>query len=86
MNDFDDLDLLEQVMSANAPGWTSAQRLHMTELASRYLARSVTRAELVRDVRSVSGSDGAASSWSVFATWLVRRAGKLGVECRDTRP
>lgn len=86
MSDLDDLDLLDQVMSSNAPGWTSAQRLHLIELASRYLARSVTRAELVRDVRSVSGSDGAASSWSVFATWLVRRAGKLGVECRDTRP
>ena len=86
MSDLDDLDLLDQVMSANAPGWTSAQRLHMTEIASRYLARSVPREDLVRDVRSVSSADGASSSWSVFATWLVRRAGKLGVECRDFRP
>lgn len=84
MNDLDDLDILAQVMGANAPAWTQAQRDSLTAAATAYLARSTPRADLIRAVQSIARDPGPSSSWSVFATWLVRRAGRFGQECRDT--
>lgn len=86
MSDLDDIGLLLEVVTSNAPGWTSAQRDEITAAAGEYLARSVAREQLAARVRAVAPGSGPDSSWSVFATWLVRRAGRLGQYLRDARP
>lgn len=84
MSDLDELDLLREVMATNAPQWSDTERNALVALAQSYLDRATPRADLARSVKAVRQDVGASASWSVFATWLVRRAGRFGIECRDS--
>lgn len=79
------MDLLEQVMQQNAPGWSDAQRESMRDLVRIYL-QGFEHDDLISLVREVSPPSHAldtSASWCVFATWAMRRAVEVG---RRVRP
>lgn len=83
--DIDDFDSLQAVITNNAPSWTQAQRDELAALARAYVLRECDGPTLVARVVAVQrGLDrfDANSSWSVFSTWLVQRAGRLGQRLR----
>ncbi|TXH52195.1 MAG: hypothetical protein E6Q97_16645 [Desulfurellales bacterium] len=88
MTTCEDFDILEQVLATNAVGWTNTQKDLLRQAASDYVNRAHSKLLLEREVmavqvRAIAHGSGTDASWSVFATWLVRRAGSFGQYMRD---